>query len=82
MASKRPRALSYLRVSGKDQARDGRHGFDRQRDAIQQYARSHRTEVVGEYRDVESGSTELSGREGLGELLVTLRSNGIDPDHR
>lgn len=79
MATKRLRALSYLRVSGKDQARADRHGFDRQRDTISRYAKKNGVEIINEFQDAGvSGTKELEHREGLSECLVTLRSNGID----
>jgi len=69
-------ALSYLRVSGKGQI-DG-HGFDRQRETIQEYARNHNIAILDEYRDEGvSGSKELADREGLAALLDKLESNGV-----
>src|SRR5438876_4035492 len=69
-------ALAYLRVSGKGQI-DG-DGFPRQREAIARYAKAHGVAVVDEYRDEGvSGTKDLDGREGLGDLMARLRANGI-----
>lgn len=70
------KALAYLRVSGKAQV-DG-DGFPRQRDTIHCYAKTHGVEVVDEYRDEGvSGTKDLDGREGLGDLMTRLRAKGI-----
>lgn len=70
------KAFSYLRVSGKGQI-DG-DGFDRQRDAVSRYARQNRIEIVNEFRDEGvSGVTDGFDREGLTELFVALKSNGV-----
>jgi len=70
------KALAYLRVSGKAQV-DG-DGFPRQHDTIHRYAKAHGVDVVDEYRDEGvSGTKDLDGREGLGDLMTRLRSNGI-----
>jgi DNA invertase Pin-like site-specific DNA recombinase len=72
----RTKAFSYLRVSGKGQL-DG-DGFDRQRDAISRYARRNRIEIVNEFRDEGvSGATDGFDREGLTDLFVALKSNGV-----
>jgi len=71
-----PKAVSYLRVSGKGQI-DG-DGFSRQREVIARYAKSHGIEVVGEYRDEGvSGTKDFDARDGLSELMVRLQSNGV-----
>jgi DNA invertase Pin-like site-specific DNA recombinase len=69
-------ALSYLRVSGRGQLNGD--GFPRQRDVIARYARTHGIDVLAEYRDEGvSGTRDLDGRDGLGELLERVRSNGV-----
>lgn len=69
-------ALSYLRVSGRGQINGD--GFPRQRDVIARYARTHGIDVLAEYRDEGvSGTRDLDGRDGLGELLERIRSNGV-----
>ncbi len=71
----RATALAYLRVSGKGQV--GGHGFTRQRQAIQQYARSAKLDLVAEYKDAKSGTKELADRAGLAALLDHLQSDGV-----
>lgn len=69
-------ALAYLRVSGRGQIEGD--GFPRQRDSIACYSRTHGVAVVGEYRDEGvSGSRDLDDREGLGQLIERIRSNGV-----
>ena len=68
------RIYSYLRVSGKGQV-DG-DGFPRQRDAVTQYARRNRMEVVTEFRD-EGVSGTLFDRPGLTDLFVALKADGV-----
>lgn len=69
-------AVSYLRVSGKGQI-DG-DGFDRQRDAIQRFAKSAGYVVVDEYRDEGvSGTRELESRPGLAAVLDRVEHNGV-----
>jgi DNA invertase Pin-like site-specific DNA recombinase len=69
-------AFSYLRVSGKGQV-DG-DGFPRQRESVQKYAKAHRVEIVGEYRDEGvSGTKDHFDRPGLTDLFVAIKSNGV-----
>src|SRR5688572_28304285 len=69
-------AVSYVRVSGKGQA-DG-DGPDRQRRAIERFARSERLTLIEEFTDIGvSGAKELSDRPGLARLLDRLESNGV-----
>lgn len=70
------KAFSYLRVSGKGQI-DG-DGFPRQRDSVNRYAKRHHLEIVSEFRDEGvSGTKDAFDRDGLTELLVALKSNGV-----
>lgn len=69
------KAFSYLRVSGKGQL-DG-DGFPRQREVIAKYARVKRIQVVNEYVEGISGTTELEGREALTELCKRIDENGV-----
>lgn len=70
------KAAAYLRVSGFGQA-DG-DGFDRQRDAVNRYAKAVGFDVVGEWTDAGvSGKTELADRAGLAALLDRIDSNGV-----
>ncbi len=70
------KAIAYLRVSGKGQINGD--GFPRQRDAIRRYATTHGLTVAEEYRDEGvSGTKDLDGRDGLSDLMIRLRSNGV-----
>jgi site-specific DNA recombinase len=70
------KSFSYLRVSGKGQI-DG-DGFPRQRECIERYAKRHRIEIVCEFRDEGvSGAKDAFDREGLTDLLVALKANGV-----
>lgn len=70
------KAFSYLRVSGKGQI-DG-DGFKRQMETIQRYAKANHIEIAREFRDNGvSGVTDAFDREGLTDLFVALKANGI-----
>jgi len=70
------KALAYLRVSGLSQAKGD--GFRRQAEAIAKYAKAHKLTVDATYRDTGvSGTTELTDRDGLAELLERITANGI-----
>ena len=70
------KAFSYLRVSGKAQIEGD--GFPRQRDSVQKYAKAHKIEIVGEYRDEGiSGTKDHFDRPGLTDLFVAIKSNGV-----
>lgn len=72
----RAQAVSYIRVSGKGQV-DG-DGFDRQREAIQRFAKTAGYELVEEFRDEGvSGTKDLANRPGLAALLDRIESNGV-----
>jgi DNA invertase Pin-like site-specific DNA recombinase len=72
----RVRAVSYLRVSSLGQV-DG-DGFDRQRDAIADYASRQGIELVGEYRDEGvSGTIEGADRDGFNDLLARIAGNCV-----
>lgn len=69
-------ALSYLRVSGKGQI-DG-DGFPRQRDAIVKYSRKNQISVLKEFRDEGvSGTKDAFEREGLTDLMLAIKSDGV-----
>ena len=70
------KALSYLRVSTRKQTK--RDGFPRQRQAIAEYAKRNRVEVVAEYTDGVSGTKGLAGRPGLLDLVARVKLNGLD----
>src|SRR5262245_45316678 len=70
------KAFSYLRVSGKGQI-DG-DGFTRQAETIQRYVSANQIEIVREFRDNGvSGKTDAFDRDGLTELFVALKANGV-----
>lgn len=69
-------AVSYLRCSSA--ARVEGDSFERQREAVERFAKAHRLELVGEFRDEGvSGTRELDDRPGLSALLSRLLSNGV-----
>jgi DNA invertase Pin-like site-specific DNA recombinase len=69
-------AVSYLRCSGLGQV-DG-DTWDRQKAAIQKYARTHGMAVVDEFRDAGvSGAKDLDSRPGLAALIDRIESNGV-----
>jgi DNA invertase Pin-like site-specific DNA recombinase len=68
--------FSYLRVSGKGQIEGD--GFTRQRKAIKDYCKSHGFKVKAEFRDEGvSGTKDGFDRDGLTELMIALKSNGV-----
>jgi DNA invertase Pin-like site-specific DNA recombinase len=70
------KAFSYLRVSGKGQI-DG-DGFPRQRDTVNRWAKRHQVEIVQEFRDEGvCGAKDAFERDGLTDLLVALKANGV-----
>lgn len=71
----RTRAYGYMRVSGKGQA-DG-HGFDRQREAIERFARATGYEVVRLYQDTFTGTVDAADRPGFAAVIVDL-NNGVN----
>ncbi len=69
-------AVSYVRVSGRGQV-DG-DGPERQRAAINRFAKAHGLGLLAEFSDLGvSGTTELADRPGLAALLDRLESNGV-----
>ena len=76
MERKEKTAFSYLRVSGKSQVQGD--GFRRQRQAVQDYARSNKIEIAGEFRDEGvSGTREHADRPGLATLMERLAENSV-----
>lgn len=70
------KAFGYLRTSGKGQI--GNDGFPRQREAITRYAKANRIEIVQEFTDeAVSGTLDAMDRNGLTDLFVALKSNGV-----
>ena len=72
----RKKAFSYLRVSGKGQISGD--GFPRQRETVQKFSKRNQIEVVREFRDEGvSGTKDAFDRDGLTDLLVAIKSNGV-----
>lgn len=70
------KAFSYLRCSGLSQVEGDT--FDRQRDKIAAFAKANDFEVVREFKDEGvSGKKEALDREGLTDLFVAIKTNGI-----
>jgi DNA invertase Pin-like site-specific DNA recombinase len=70
------KAFSYLRVSGKGQIAGD--GLPRQRESVTRYAKRHRIEITREFRDEGvSGTKDAFERDGLTDLLVALKANGV-----
>ena len=68
-------AVGYLRVSSQGQTSGD--GFDRQKQAIDQYAYQHGFNIVQTYRENGVSGT-IENREALAELLLTVeQNNGI-----
>ncbi len=66
-------AFAYLRVSGKGQVKGD--GFPRQRAAITRYAKSHRIDVVGEYREPFTGTD--ADRPEFQAMVAEMLSNCV-----
>lgn len=70
------KAFSYLRVSSRGQVEGD--GFERQRQKIGQWAKLNRAEIVREFVDEGiSGTSEMTDRPALSDLLVAIMGNGV-----
>jgi DNA invertase Pin-like site-specific DNA recombinase len=70
-------ALAYLRTSSAANVGEGKDSDERQRRAIQAYARHAGYELVGEYYDAAvSGADPIDTRPGFRELLERIVRNG------
>ena len=68
----------YLRTSGPSQVGADKGGIPRQREAVKAFAKSHRLEIVQEFKDEGvSGARDAFDREGLTDLLVALKADGV-----
>ncbi len=66
------KAISYARVSTKDQEREG-YSIPAQLELLREYARRRRIEVVQEF--VESDSAGKAGRKQFGEMVTLLQED-------
>jgi DNA invertase Pin-like site-specific DNA recombinase len=65
----------YCRVSGKDQ--ENGHGFDRQEDAIRNFATFKNFQIADIIRDVVTGANEWADRNGFNRMVKAMRENGV-----
>jgi len=71
-------AYGYLRVSTKGQAKEGKHGFKRQKEAIDSFAKSAGFKIVRYYEEPVSGCKNGEDRPAFMEMVSTiLRENHI-----
>lgn len=75
---KKKLAYGYLRVSGKGQMKQDKHGFKRQREAIESFAKKSGFQVVRYYQEAVSGCKAEDERKEFMEMVSTiLRENGV-----
>ena len=75
---KKKLAYGYLRVSTKGQAKDKKHGFKRQRQAIESFAKRSRFQIVRYYQEAVSGCKAEDERVAFMEMVSTiLRENQV-----
>ena len=70
------RAVSYTRVSTREQSEDGK-SLEVQQEAIEHYCKSQGYELVNAYTDEGQTGTNLE-REGLQSLIKDIKEDGID----
>jgi site-specific DNA recombinase len=75
MAKEKLTAFGYVRVSTSRQIDKG--GPDRQRAAIEKYAKAAKIEIVRFYEDAVSGTTSEDERPQFNEMVVDLLSDGV-----
>ena len=68
-------AYGYCRVSGKDQ--ENGHGFERQEEAIRNFAAFKNFRIANLIRDTVTGANEWADREGFNQMVQAMRSNGV-----
>lgn len=66
-------AFGYLRVSSVGQI-DG-HGYERQEQAVQEYARRHGYRIVETFKDAHTGTEQ--DRPGFSAMVGAIRANGV-----
>jgi DNA invertase Pin-like site-specific DNA recombinase len=67
------KAFAYVRVSSKGQVEGD--GFTRQREAINRFAAASGIEIVAEYADAFTGTSE--NREQFNEMIAAILANGV-----
>jgi DNA invertase Pin-like site-specific DNA recombinase len=70
------KCYGYLRVSGRGQVKG--HGFSRQLESINTYAKAHGYDVSGLYKDKGiSGTNDETNRPQFTEMIEDILSNGV-----
>lgn len=71
-------ALAYLRTSSAANVGEDKDSGDRQRQAIEAFAKRSGYELVGEYYDAAvSGADHIETRPGFAEMLERIEGNGV-----
>jgi DNA invertase Pin-like site-specific DNA recombinase len=74
----KPRALAYYRTSSATNVGADKDSLKRQREAVRNYARRNRIEIVEEYYDAAvSGADPIDRRPGFADMLTFIRDDGI-----
>jgi len=72
-------AYGYLRVSTKGQAKEDKHGFKRQREAIESFAQKAGFKIIRYFKEPVSGCKNGDERPEFTEMINTiLRDNGVN----
>jgi len=70
------KAVAYFRTSSMTNVAGD--SVDRQREAVERFAKAHGFEIVSEYFDAGvSGADPIEGRPGFADMLAHLESNGV-----
>ena len=70
-------AVAYYRTSSAVNAGDGKDSLPRQQEAVHDFAKHHKLDIVREFYDpAVSGADPIEDRPGFSELLAYLASNG------
>jgi DNA invertase Pin-like site-specific DNA recombinase len=71
-------AYGYLRVSTKGQAKEDKHGYKRQKEAIESFAKRAGIKIIRYFQEPVSGCKNGDERPAFMELVSTiLRDNGV-----
>jgi len=75
---KHKEAYAYLRVSTKGQAKEGKHGFKRQKEAIESFAKNKGFKIIKYFQEPVSGCKNGEERPAFMEMVsIILRENRI-----